>query len=356
MDLEEYQSQQRAKYAAFAETVASILTAALSHEGSLRLQHVQHRGKDPQSLKEKLADRGILDTTTLEAEIKDLAGCRVVFYTNSDVLRFLASGIVRHNFDIDWDRTKIHYPRPDVDQAKDLFISHNYVVKLKDDRSALPEYSRFRDMWCEVQVQTTLNHAWSEMAHDTIYKKPTLGGFGGKLFQGIENRMQTIMREFLLPVGYEFQKVLDDFERLSAGKQLFDQGALDALADCDGNNSRYDVLHRFKEYVLPHYDDVQSKYPEIRTQIIASVKDARVTAAHPIETPFGSFAGHTVEQIVDVAADILDYLRYLDIEGTFDAICELFPGASSDLERKRLIQSAQRLSEHQLGCTERVIT
>jgi ppGpp synthetase/RelA/SpoT-type nucleotidyltranferase len=92
MDLEEYQSQQRAKYAAFAETVASILSAALSHEPSLHLQHVQHRGKDPQSLKEKLADRGILDTTTLEAEIKDLAGCRVVFYTNSDVLRFSRLG------------------------------------------------------------------------------------------------------------------------------------------------------------------------------------------------------------------------------------------------------------------------
>ena len=59
-----------------------------------------------------------------------------------------------------------------------------------------------------MQVQTTLNHAWAEMEHDIIYKKPALKGFGGKLFEAIEQRLRKIMKEHLLPAGYEFQKVL----------------------------------------------------------------------------------------------------------------------------------------------------
>ena len=33
---------------------------------------------------------------------------------------------------------------------------------------------------------------------------------------------------------------------------------------------------------------------------------------------------------------------------TFDALCELFPGAQSDEERKHLLGLAQRLSQHNL--------
>lgn len=351
MNFEAYANDKRAAYATFAKTVASILELAIRAERGLRLQHVQHRAKDPASLKIKLEARNCLATEKLAIDIKDLAGCRLVFYTNSDVSRFQDSGIIRSNFEIDWDRTKIHYPRPDSGAAE-LFVSHNYVVALKDSRTELAEYANYRDMWCEVQIQTSLNHAWSEMAHDTIYKKPKLEGFGAKLFQGIEERMRTIMHQNLLPAGYEFQKVVDDFERLSAGKVLFDQGALQALADCDNNNTRYDLLQRFANSVLPHYDDVQSVYPEIRVRIVAAVRDARETPARAIETPFGEMSGHTVDQVVGTAANILDRLRYIDVEATFDAICELFPGAQSGAETKRLLQSAGRLSAHERAVWE----
>ena len=162
MDLETYARSKRADYAALADTVASILRAAIAaHPDALRLQQVQHRAKSPDSLRKKLENRSSAATTSLETEIKDLAGCRLIFYTNSDVSRFLQTGIIQDNFDIDWDRTKIHHPVPGHSDSDNLFISNNYVLKLKDGRTALPEYARFSGMWCEVQIQTTLNHAWS---------------------------------------------------------------------------------------------------------------------------------------------------------------------------------------------------
>ena len=349
MDFETYARSKRSDYAALADTVASILVAAIgAHPETFRLQQVQRRAKDPESLRKKLEDRGILATTSLEDEIKDLGGCRLIFYTNSDVTRFLQSGIIQDNFEVDRDRTKIYHPVPGQTEPDNLFISNNYVLKLKADRTALPEYARFSGLLCEVQVQTTLNHAWAEMEHDIIYKKPALKGFGGKLFEAIEQRLQKIMKEHMLPAGYEFQKALDDHERLLSGKELFDRGALKALADCNDNNARYELLERFRDYVLPNYDDPQSVYPEIKEQLVAAVKVARLTRPRPIETPFGNLPGITVERIVDVVADILTHLRYVDVELTFDALCELFPGAQSGEERKHLLGLAQRLSQHDL--------
>jgi len=219
IDLDSYSRSRLADYAAFADTVASILrTAILEHPQRLRLQQVQHRAKSPESLRKKLENRGILATTSLEDEIKDLAGCRLIFYTNSDVSRFIQSGIIEDNFEVDWDRAKIHHPIPGKTTPDNLFRSYNYVLKLNADRTTLPEYACFKGLRCEVQVQTTLNHAWSEMAHDTIYKKPRLEGFGGKLFEAIDQRFRKIMKDHLLPAGYEFQKVQDDYERLLSGK------------------------------------------------------------------------------------------------------------------------------------------
>ena len=328
MDFDTYSRSKHFDYAALADTVASILRSAIAaHPSTFRLQQVQHRSKNPESLKKKLEDRNLLSTTTLEADIKDLAGCRLIFYTNSDVSRFLQAGIIQDNFDVDWERTKIHYPVPGKTEPENLFISNNYVLKLKADRTALPEYVRFLDIWCEVQVQTTLNHAWSEMEHDILYKKPVLEGFGGKLFEAIGQRLQTIMKTHLLPAGYEFQKALDDYERLMSGKEILDRGALKALAECDDNNARHELLERFRDYVLPNYDDPQSVYLEIKGHIVAAIKAARHAKPRPIEMPIGSYPGVTVERIVDVAAEILEHLRYVDIEITFDAVCELFAGA-----------------------------
>ena len=348
MDFDTYTKSKHADYVVLAETVAAILRAAIAaYPGTFRLQQVQQRSKNPISLRKKLEHRGILATTALEDDIKDRAGCRLIFYTNTDVSRFLQSSIIQDNFDVDWDRTKIHHPVPGQTETDNLFISNNYVVKLKSDRTALPEYALFAGLRCEVQVQTTLNHAWAEM-NRIIYKKPQVEGFGSELFKAIEARLQKIMKQHLLPAGYEFQKVLDDTERLLSGKELLDRGALKALAECSGNNARYELMERFRDYVLPNYDDLRSVYPEIKDQLVAAVKAARLTQPRPFETPFGNYPGITVDRLVDLVGDILTYLRYVDVELTFDAICGLYPDARSDEERKHLLGVTERLARNDL--------
>jgi ppGpp synthetase/RelA/SpoT-type nucleotidyltranferase len=355
MDFETYSQSKQFEYAALADTVASILNAALAaHPTKFRLQQVQARAKSPDSLKKKLEDRGLVGTATLETDVKDLAGCRLIFYSNSDVAGFMQTGIISDNFDIDWDRTKIHYPVPGRSGPNDLFISNNFVVSLKADRTKLPEYTRFAGLACEVQVQTTLNHAWSEMVHDILYKKPKLAGFGGTLFEAIEQRFQRIMKTYLLPAGYEFQKALDDYERLRSGKQLFDRGALKALAECGDNDARLELLERFRDYTLPNYDDPVGVYPEFKQSLVAVIKDARATKQRMIETPAGNYPGADADDVAEVACEIINQLRYVSIDLTFDAICELYPGAQSGEERKLLMNLTEHLAQHNLDVWKHV--
>ena len=139
MNPAEYRATGHAKYDKLATIVASILSAGIKLHGSWRLQQLQHRAKAPDSLEKKLAKINASDTSDVATSVKDLAGCRVIFYTNTDVDLFLNSGLLRRNFVIDWDRTKWHHPGAGENDS--LFISVNYVVRLKDDRATLPEYA-----------------------------------------------------------------------------------------------------------------------------------------------------------------------------------------------------------------------
>ena len=111
MRFEEYEKNYGAVYAEFAETVKFILEKAIGQTSGIpRPQSVQCRAKSAASLKPKLQERGLLASASIEAEIRDLAGARLIFYTNTDVDRFLNSRLIPENFQIDREATRIHHP------------------------------------------------------------------------------------------------------------------------------------------------------------------------------------------------------------------------------------------------------
>ena len=223
MNLQQYKEGKQAEYAAFAEAVARILKMAiLVYDENIHLPPIQHRAKEAGSLEKKIANRNAdpdktktVDLENLEGGIKDLAGVRVVFYTNGDVNRFRQSRIIWENFDVDQESTKDHHPDPKDGEKANQFRSVNFVVRLKDSRIALSEYARFKGMRCEIQIQTILNHAWSETAHDIIYKGLILPGYGNRLRERLQQQLNHIMLKYLLPAGNEFQLVWDAHQRLS---------------------------------------------------------------------------------------------------------------------------------------------
>ncbi|APV49422.1 hypothetical protein BWI17_06845 [Betaproteobacteria bacterium GR16-43] len=348
MNIKDYELEGQSLYADFSKTVASILGVISAQVPRLHVQQIQSRAKKVPSLRLKLEKLGLIDSDCVEMRVKDLAGCRIVCYTDADVTRFTSSGAMQANFEIDWDRTKIHHPVPDGSGTENLFQSINYVLRLTDARMQLPEYSRFAGLHCEVQVQTTLKHAWAEMEHDLIYKRPALQGFGEKLLDGIEARMRSIMRDHLMPASHEFQKVVSDFERMAAGIEIVEAGPMKLLGACSNNNERYDLLERIENHVLPYYEDVTATHRDWRSTLVACIESAWATETNPIATPFGEIAGYSTDAVSEKCLRLLQQIQFIDrpaVEETFDALLRLYLGNSNEKWRQRILRMAHEFAK-----------
>lgn len=347
MKIEEYENGGRALYEEFGEAVAAILQAAVAEQKDLRLQNIQHRAKAPNSLRAKLSKAGAPVEADIGETAKDVAGCRLIFYTNGDVHRFGLSGILSENFTVDYDRSKIHYPDT-KEEGAEFFISENWVVTLSDARCALPEYRRFTGLRCEVQVQTILDHAWAEMAHDTIYKPMNDLGFGTAKVEAMRKRLRKVMQEYLQPAGYTFDKIAGDYTQLREGRAIFDSDALGVIRACSDRNCLEDAVEKFSGYVLPNYDDYIAAAPEI----IDTLSDAVIRAPTMPEVPhkgyFGEFSGTKSSTIIAKICRILEsgYILYSDPEHMFDALIAMRKAGVAEDERKSIDDLTRRFAQH----------
>jgi ppGpp synthetase/RelA/SpoT-type nucleotidyltranferase len=286
--------------------------------------------------------------TDIETKVKDLAGVRIVVYTNSDIARLNHCGILRENFDIVWERTKIHYPRRDSETEQSQFIGRNYVVCLNASRVALTEYKRFVGLQCEVQVQTILDHAWSETAHDTIYKSPKLDGVGAAQMAKIKERMRDIQQKYLLRAGYEFQQVLNDFEHIVSGQHLVESDILASIRDATDNNARVERLEQYATVVLPIIDDKPAAAPEIRSMLIDSARKAAAMAITPAETPIGPMSGRTHEEVLEKILNILADIRYVEPADAYAAYSDLYLVFDEPVLKQKVVDAVGELAKHTL--------
>lgn len=252
MNVEDFEKTGRTLYARLAQVVDEILQHELKRFGAVaKAPQTQHRPKDVVSLRRKLTEKGLLASTTIEDQIKDLAGCRIIFYTTTDLERFRGSDIWRETFDVDWQDSKTHFPRSEDASVDELYQGIHYVVRLNGDRTKLVEYSELAGLRCEIQLQTILNHAWSETSHDVLYKPNRVEGFGSRQEKALRKRFARVMREYLMPAGYEMQKIQADAERLRAGQKVFDGAPLQRLGEAKDNNDRATFLKRSKPIFFP---------------------------------------------------------------------------------------------------------
>jgi ppGpp synthetase/RelA/SpoT-type nucleotidyltranferase len=347
MNFDEYERKYQTRYAEFASLVRDILENAIDGaEGVPRPQSIQCRPKEASHLKPKLEARGLLGSSSIEDEIKDLAGTRLIFYTNTDVDRFINSRLIPENFEVDWDQTRIHYPTDE--NANQRYQAIHYTVSLNEARTVFAEYAKFKGFRCEIQIQTILIHAWAETSHNITYKRFEGKGFGQRAVSSIEARLAKIMDDYLLPAGYEFQKVQRDFQRLTQGKELFDRGTIEALDASANNNERHEILTSLREDVLPNYDDFAEIYPELRAALLRAMDNANVTKTQPIETPFGNFDGNTAADVVRLCIGIISDLRYVDAGATLRALGHIYQ-ASNDVDvRKEVDRCVEELARYDL--------
>lgn len=104
-------------------------------------------------------------------DITDKVGLRFVLLTTDQVteLTELIENISIFNFRKDRDYLREQNQNP----TTFIYQSMHYIISLKKEIEYC-EYIFKNNIFCEVQIRTLLQHAYSELTHDTIYKPKTI--------------------------------------------------------------------------------------------------------------------------------------------------------------------------------------
>lgn len=137
-------------------------------------------------------------------EITDMAGIRIISYVNSDVDKICK--IIEEEFDIDKENSINKGDLLGIDKVG--YKSIHYVVKMKEERTRLREYSKFKNIRFEIQIRTLLQHAWSEIEHDRNYK------FSGVLPEEIKREFSLLAGTLEL-VDIHFENILKKIDMYS---------------------------------------------------------------------------------------------------------------------------------------------
>jgi ppGpp synthetase/RelA/SpoT-type nucleotidyltranferase/Flp pilus assembly protein TadD len=203
--IEEYK-QKRPLYESFCNEVKRILIEAFNQKSASH-HTIEARAKTVDSFarkSSKFEKNGTPKYSDAISQITDLAAVRVIVYTLSDVER--ACQIVDEIFKIE-KKTDVGEER--IEQGKFGYQSIHYLIRFTDERSNLLDFQRYKDLICEIQVRTVLQHAWAEIEHDIQYKSSS-------------DLPRTIERKFLSLAGLieiadrEFQSIQDEDARIKA--------------------------------------------------------------------------------------------------------------------------------------------
>lgn len=149
------------------------------------------------------------------SDITDKAGIRIIVFLPRTL--DMVDDVIQSQFEV---IEKTDTALILIEQEKFGYASIHYLVRFKENRTNLLEYSRFKNLVAEIQMRTILQHAWAEIEHDIQYK-------------AIDTIPHTIRRRFMSLSGIleiadrEFQAIQDDDERLKlAARESLQEGKL----------------------------------------------------------------------------------------------------------------------------------
>jgi len=332
-------SAARPGYASYCQALKPILETLLGNQG-LSYQVVTERAKDVLSFETKVRS-GTPKVKTFD-EMKDLAGCRIIFYLESDANKFVET--IRHEFDVVHEENKV---------SASSYNAYHMTVKLKSPRLDLPEYKQFKDLKCEIQLTTVLFHSWSELNHDLVYKdKDSLSEFDPAGFEALKDELETIMRDHIKVATRKFEVVSQKAQRLREGKMVFDTEFLSRIPSFESNNEIYENLRLLDQYVGEFADDKTPEDIDIINLLQATIAKAKTNKPKPLKSIFGTVPGKTYVDVAIKCIEILDrkIFTYNHYERVFNTLLDLHKVKQPAIKKKveEVMQHLSRYDYHVL--------
>lgn len=191
----------------------------------------ESRTKDVESFVKKISKENKSYINPLD-EITDFSGVRIILFSLSDVDRVV--DLIANEFTVDDKRSVNKLDQLDPDRFG--YLSQHYIVKTHENRKNLSEWSSVNELWAEIQVRTTLQHAWATVEHLSVYKN-----------------------EKDVP-----KKLRRRFSRLSALFELADE-ELDSLL-----KERSDQINEYETELIQDSKEIEINVDSLKTYIIYS--------------------------------------------------------------------------------------
>lgn len=333
-------------YKDFAFSVKRIIEEIIKKEDIGKyIQIVTAREKDPESLTKKLLNKmfddnpqniAYLEKKEIEnfADIKDLAGVRIILYFNGDVLKKLRMAL----------QEEFSYSAKDERRHNDSAgqESIHSIIEFSDERLRLSEYAKFKGLRCEIQIVTALQHAWSELEHDVVYK-PDNGKWEGLEVEKF-SKMFKDAKDHIKKASDIFESIM--YIHLSGDKFIL----FDKFDDLD-NNKLYEYLDRLKVYMEKNYiqnDIVLNDILNKIKKIVAVAKENKIVNEPNI---FGELEGKTFEDILLKTLGILNdqrvkYFSQENFEGVFKLAVEWSEFLQKDDSKVKMNDFFKKLSKY----------
>lgn len=154
---------ERKHYETFAKTLEQILTAAANIYAPLSI--VQVRPKNVSSFAEKIIRKNKYKDPL--REITDLCGARIITQTEKQIIK--VCDFIRQNFLIDEANSLDVSERLQVKEFGYRSV-HFIVTPVKEEILGIKIPGELKDKKAEIQVRTLLQHTWSDVLHDRLYK------------------------------------------------------------------------------------------------------------------------------------------------------------------------------------------
>lgn len=334
--MEEYKHQ-RELYKDFCSTIAFLLTKLLKNS-SLQYQVVSSRVKEESSLRTKLIETKALSSLTSITEIDDVAGCRVIFYLENEINKFV--NLIYQEFEV--VKNNLRY-------SEDDYNAHHLIIKFKEERLNLTEYAQFKDLKCELQLTTVLFHAWSEVSHNITYKTPKdVAAFDSEKLNFLKTQLKEIMKNYIKPANFNFEFINREYLNLLEGKEIFSTNFLRDLIQSEDRREMYTKLLLLGQFVKKYGDKTPSEYKlpnYLKTVINRSFK---IVNNPPI---FGF--GYEHHYIVTECIEILNLIRYQYPEQVFPTLAELALDENKVI-RDKALNAIKQMSKYNLKVLEKI--
>jgi ppGpp synthetase/RelA/SpoT-type nucleotidyltranferase len=226
-------------------------------------------------------------------QIEDICGIRIICYYRSDIEKICE--IINKEFEILESQDKEQL----LDENEFGYRSYHFIVKVKEEWMATPNYKGFGNLKAEVQIRTNLMHTWAEIEHKLEYKK--------------DDDIPIKFKRKFSRISAMLEEADEQFEELRAEIIKYRQEMLSNVMEAkfftvEDNQINMDTLQVFMDYFFPN----QEKSTRLASELVSDLNKLHLSMSN-LKSYYDE-CGSYIEQVEnDVAQHDDDSYRWYQV-------------------------------------------